>query len=121
MKPVLDENVIGRNHFWMKVFLDESVFGRKCFWMSFFFRIWMKVYLTVHDLQHHQVVRSQVPLVHAVGSSLRVPHRPTGSERTTKQSTCFCFLEKLSFPVCVAHRALLCALGCSAFCEPSST
>ena len=39
MKPVLDENVIGRNHFWMKVswmnlssvldemVLDESVFG----------------------------------------------------------------------------------------------
>ena len=59
MKPVLDESVIGRNHFWMKwfwmkVFLDESVvdescFGRKCFWMSFF-RIWMKVYLTISSL-----------------------------------------------------------------------
>ena len=35
MKPVLDENVIGRNHFWMKVFLDE-----------FFFAIWMNMYLT---------------------------------------------------------------------------
>ena len=43
MKPVLDENVIGRNHFWMKVswmklssVLDESGFGRKCFWMKVF-------------------------------------------------------------------------------------
>ena len=27
MKPVLDENVNGRNHFWMKVSLDETVFG----------------------------------------------------------------------------------------------
>ena len=39
MNPFLDESVV-----------DEIVFcfGRKCFWMSFFFffRIWMKVYLT---------------------------------------------------------------------------
>ena len=35
--PVLDENVIGCTHFWMKVSLDEPVFGWKCFWMSFFF------------------------------------------------------------------------------------
>ena len=70
-KPVLDENVIGRNRFWMKVswmrlssvldescfwmrvFLDESFFWMKVFldesvfWMSFFFAIWMTVYLTV--------------------------------------------------------------------------
>ena len=26
-ETVLDENVIGRNHFWMKVSLDETVFG----------------------------------------------------------------------------------------------
>ena len=49
MKPVWDESVVGRDHFWMKVswmklsavldemVLDESVFGRECFWMSFFF------------------------------------------------------------------------------------
>ena len=24
MKPVLDESVVGRNHFWMKVSLDET-------------------------------------------------------------------------------------------------
>ena len=54
MKLSLDENrfptknLIGRNHFWMKVswmklssvldeiVLDESVFGRKCFWMKVF-------------------------------------------------------------------------------------
>ena len=28
MQPVLDETVVGRNHFWMKTVLDESVFGR---------------------------------------------------------------------------------------------
>ena len=27
MKPVLDESVVGRNHFWMKMSLDETVFG----------------------------------------------------------------------------------------------
>ena len=26
-KPFLDESVIGRNRFWMKVSLDEPVFG----------------------------------------------------------------------------------------------
>ena len=27
MKPVLDESVVGRNHFLLKVSLDETVFG----------------------------------------------------------------------------------------------
>ena len=48
MKPVLDESVVGRNHFGMKVswmklssvldemVLDGSVFGRKRFWMKLF-------------------------------------------------------------------------------------
>ena len=61
---VWDENVIGRNRFWMKVSLDEPVLGWKCrgwncllFWMKWFwtkefleesvFEIWMKVYLTL--------------------------------------------------------------------------
>ena len=43
MKVSLDETGFGRKCHWMKVFLDESVFGRVFF---FFFRIWMKVYLT---------------------------------------------------------------------------
>ena len=38
MKPVLDESVIGRIHFWMKVSLDEIVHcvGGKCFWRKVF-------------------------------------------------------------------------------------
>ena len=34
MKPVLDESVVGRNHFWMKVSLDETVFWMKMSWMK---------------------------------------------------------------------------------------
>ena len=33
MKPVLDESVVGRNHFWMKVSLDEIVW-MKVSWMK---------------------------------------------------------------------------------------
>ena len=33
MKPVLDENVIGRNHYWMKVSLDKPVL-MKVSWMK---------------------------------------------------------------------------------------
>ena len=57
LSSVLDEMVLGlesvlglgRKCFWMELscVLDESVFGQKCFWMKVFFRIWMKVYLTV--------------------------------------------------------------------------
>ena len=52
----LDQSVVDEIVFCLdemtKVFLDErfsdeSVFGRKCFRMSLFFRIWMKVHLTV--------------------------------------------------------------------------
>ena len=54
MKPFLDESVVDEIVFcfWMKVFLDESVFG--C--VFFFFRIWMKVYLTAKD---HQYLKCQ--------------------------------------------------------------
>ena len=43
MKPVLDESVVGRHHFWMKVswmklssILDEMVLDESVFWMKVF-------------------------------------------------------------------------------------
>ena len=78
-----------------------------------------------HGLQHHPGVRSQVPQMRTVGSSLRVSPQhsvfptmssgsSTGPERDYETKYRLLFLhEQLSLPAHVTHRTPLCALGFS--------